>query len=178
MRKFISALAVILVSSNLFLLFVQQPCLARQAAGSLPDHPPKQNRSTTEDAHAQLNGRGAEGMGFSQTATTHHFVLSPDGGVIQVETNNSADAGNRDRIRMHLSHIAHAFANGDFDIPMFVHDTVPPGVADLKRLRGKIRYSVEQTPNGGRVVINTSDKRALAALHAFLRFQIQEHHTH
>jgi hypothetical protein len=80
-------------------------------------------------------------------------------------------------IRMHLEHIANAFQNGDFEIPMFVHDTTPPGVPEMKRLQKRIRFSFEATPDGGRVVIVTSDKGALTAIHRFLRFQIEEHRT-
>jgi hypothetical protein len=127
--------------------------------------------------HSQMNERGQKGMGFSQTATTHHFLLNSTGGVIQVEANDSADAANRNEIRMHLGHIAKGFQSGDFDIPMFVHDTVPPGVPEMKRLRKNIRYSFEETPNGGRVVISSENKEALAAIHQFLRFQIEEHKT-
>lgn len=129
------------------------------------------------DAHAQMNERGEKGMGFSQTATTHHFFLNSNGGVIQVEVNDPADAANRNNIKMHLGHIAQAFQNGDFDIPVFVHDTVPPGVPEMKTLRKRIRYSFEETPYGGRVVISSADKEALAAIHRFLRFQIEEHKT-
>jgi len=129
------------------------------------------------DAHSRMNERGEQGMGFSQTATTHHFLLKVDGGVIQVEANSDGDAANRDNIRMHLTHIAQAFTNGDFDIPMFVHDTVPPGVPEMKRLREKIRYSFKETPTGGTVAIVTADKEALTAIHKFLRFQIEQHRT-
>ncbi len=129
------------------------------------------------DAHTRMNERGEQGMGFSQTATTHHFFLKADGAVIQVESNSTTDAANRDNIRMHLTHIAQAFARGDFDIPMFVHDTVPPGVPEMKRLREKIHYSFEETPTGGRVVIATADKESLIAIHKFIRFQIDEHKT-
>jgi hypothetical protein len=129
------------------------------------------------DAHSRMNERGEQGMGFSQTATTHHFLLKADGGVIQVEANSGGGAANRDSIRMHLTHIAQAFASGDFDIPMFVHDTVPPGVPEMKRLREKISYSFEETSTGGRVAIATADKEALAAIHKFLRFEIEEHKT-
>ena len=128
-------------------------------------------------AHTQMNERGEKGMGFSQTATTHHFLLNSNGGVIQVEVKNSADAANRNEIRMHLGHIAKAFQDGDFDIPMFVHDTVPPGVPEMKRLRKNIQYSFEETPDGGRVVISSANKEALEAIHRFLRFQIEEHKT-
>jgi hypothetical protein len=129
------------------------------------------------DAHSQMNERGEKGMGFSQSATIHHFFLKADGGVIQVEANDAADATSRDEVRMHLSHIARAFQNGDFDIPMFVHDTVPPGVPEMKRLEKEIRYTFEETTRGGRVVISSGDKNAVAAIHNFLRFQIEEHKT-
>lgn len=135
------------------------------------------------DAHLQDGGqaamkeRGEKGMGFSQSATTHHFSLKADGGAIQVEVNEAADTTNRDNIRKHLAHIAHAFSIGDFDIPMFVHDTVPPGVTEMKARKDKIRYSYEETPTGARVIIATSDQESLAAIHKFLRFQIEEHKT-
>ena len=77
----------------------------------------------------------------------------------------------------HLTHIAKAFSNGDFAIPMFVHDTVPPGVPVMKQVGDKITYKFEATPTGGRVLITTTDPRALAAVQQFLRFQIAEHET-
>ena len=78
---------------------------------------------------------------------------------------------------MHLRHIARAFQTGDFDIPMFVDGMVPPGVPEMKRLQKHICYVFEETPNGGRVVISSTDKHALNAIHSFLRFQIEEHKT-
>jgi hypothetical protein len=48
-----------------------------------------------------MDERGEQGMGFSQTATTHHFCLKADGGVVQVESISATDATNRDNIRMH-----------------------------------------------------------------------------
>lgn len=132
---------------------------------------------SAHDSHSATMERGEKGMGFSQSATTHHFFMKSNGGAIQVEANDAADAAERDHVRMHLKHITQAFASGDFDIPMFVHDTVPPGVPEMKRLREKIRYSYEETAAGGRVVIATADKESLIAIHKFLRFQIEEHKT-
>jgi hypothetical protein len=129
------------------------------------------------DAHSEMNKRGEKAMGFSQTATTHHFFLKPDGGLIQVEANDPADTAARDEIRLHLNHIAQSFQNGDFDIPMFVHDTVPPGVPEMKRRQKNICYSFQETPNGGRILITSSDKHAIEAIHQFLIFQIDEHKT-
>ena len=151
--------------------------LATGISAQSNQNPETQTEFPMHAAHTQMNERGEKGMGFSQTATTHHFLLNANGGVIQVEAKDSADATNRNEIRMHLRHIAKAFQNGDFDIPMSVHDTVPPGVPEMKRLQKNIQYSFEETLNGGRVVISSANKEALEAIHRFLRFQIEEHKT-
>src|ERR1700722_5740232 len=129
------------------------------------------------DMHSEMNERGEKGMGFSQTSTTHHFLLLPTGGAIQVEANDPNDKSSRDNVRMHLHHIQHAFQSGDFNIPMFVHDTTPPGVPAMKSHAKNIHCSTEDTANGGRVLIQTKDQAALEAIHSFLRFQITEHKT-
>jgi len=124
-----------------------------------------------------LEQRSNQGMGFDQEKITHHFLLTKDGGVIQVTANSPDDKTSIDEIRMHLKHIAGAFASGDFDIPMFVHDQTPPGVDVMKRLRKKIFYKVELIDAGGKVVIGTADPHARQAIWDFLRFQITEHKT-
>ena len=116
-------------------------------------------------------------MGFDHARTTHHFVLTKTGGVIRVEANDAADLESRDGIRMHLSHIAKMFSEGNFQIPMLVHDRVPPGVAVLEKRRELIRYEFAAREKGAEVRIETSDERALSAVHDFLRFQIFDHET-
>jgi hypothetical protein len=53
---------------------------------------------------------------------------------------------------------------------MFVHDTVPPGVAVMKQRSDKISCKFEETPAGGRVVIATNDTKALDTVQKFLRY--------
>jgi hypothetical protein len=60
---------------------------------------------------------------------------------------------------------------------MLVHDAVPPGVTTMKLSKEKIRYSYEAIDGGGRVRLEASDPIALAAIHDFLRFQINDHRT-
>ncbi|HET9400470.1 MAG TPA: hypothetical protein VFO34_05925 [Candidatus Acidoferrales bacterium] len=168
-----ACLSIPLLAAN-----AQQPSSPQsQQSGSMADCPMHAEHMKNAAPSAAMQDRGDKGMGFSQTATTHHFLLKPDGGVIQVEFNDSKDGTNLANIRTHLAHIADAFAQGDFDIPMFVHDTVPPGVPEMKQLRASIKYLFEETPNGGRVVIRSENADALAAIHKFLRFQIEEHKT-
>ena len=124
-----------------------------------------------------LDQRGDQVMGFEHTRTTHHFLIEKDGGVIQVEANDPADAGSRDQIRSHLAQVAEAFSRGDFAMPKEIHDRVLPGVPEMTRLKGAISYRYEETDRGARVRITTADPVALEAVHAFLRSQIEDHRT-
>jgi len=116
-------------------------------------------------------------MGFSHETSAHHFFLLADGGAIEVDAKDQDDRVTRDEIRMHLSHIAQMFTEGNFQVPMFIHDTLPPGVTVMESKRSAISYTFEPTPTGGRVRIATPDKDALEAIHQFLGFQIDDHRT-
>jgi len=45
-----------------------------------------------ENDFAGVNARGDQGMGFSHEKTTHHFHLLPDGGAIEIQSNQVADS--------------------------------------------------------------------------------------
>jgi hypothetical protein len=125
----------------------------------------------------EVDARGDHMMGFSHEKTTHHFLLSKDGGSINVSVNDPNDASSRDQIRMHLQHIAKMFAAGDFNAPMFIHDQVPPGVPVMKKLKNRIAYKYEESDNGARIRMISSNNDAVAAIHDFLKFQITDHQT-
>ena len=130
-----------------------------------------------QGAHA-TDQHGAMVMGFDQDKTAHHFLLYEDGGTIAVGVKDPADTQNRDAIRSHLPHIAMMFGDGNFDAPMLVHNsTSVPGTKTMAANKDRIRYTYVETPTGGRVDIVTADKDALAAVHAFLKYQITEHKT-
>jgi hypothetical protein len=126
---------------------------------------------------AEVNARGERAMGFSQTETEHHFIITHDGGLIQVETKDPADTANRERVRQHLAHVAEQVAAGDFNPPLLVHARMPPGAEAMSRLKTAIAYAFEETERGGRVRIKAKSPEALAAVHEFLRFQIDDHQT-
>ncbi len=126
---------------------------------------------------AEMNERGDSVMGFSQAKTTHHFRLLADGGSIEVEANDPNDAVSKDQIRRHLEDISKAFSEGRFEQPMEIHHKTPPGAPIMRELKAAIDYRFQPTQSGGQVRITTADKRALDAIHEFLRFQIEEHQT-
>ena len=116
-------------------------------------------------------------MGFDHEKTTHHFRLTPSGGLIEVTANSESDTASRDAIRGHLAHIARMFAEGDFEAPMLIHDQIPPGVPTMKTKGKAIAWTYEDVPNGGEILIVTADAEARAAVYEFLRFQIEDHQT-
>jgi hypothetical protein len=134
---------------------------------------------TAADAQraAEVDQRGDEGMGFSHAMTGHHFHLLPDGGSIEVESDSPDDNASKEAIRRHMQKIAGMFAQGDFSLPMFIHDNVPPGVEVMKRLKNQIVYTAENTAKGAQVRITTGNAEALVAVHEFLRYQIKDHRT-
>jgi hypothetical protein len=136
-----------------------------------------QKQQPDADHHAAVDRRGDHAMGFSHEATAHHFRLFADGGAIEVGANDPKDTVARDQIQGHLKHIAKMFSAGDFDIPMFIHDQVPPGVPEMKRLASQIKYEFQTTSNGGIVRITTKTAEATTAVHDFLRFQVEDHQT-
>jgi hypothetical protein len=149
--------------------------LAGQDMQSCPMH--TEHAKVASQHQADVEKHGDKAMGFPHNKTTHHFRLYSDGGAIEVTVNDSKDSMNLEAIRSHLTHIVTMFSNGEFSIPMFVHDQVPPGVPVMKEKRADISYGFEELPAGGRVRIKTTNPDALKAIHDFLRFQIEDHNT-
>jgi hypothetical protein len=127
--------------------------------------------------HQQVISRGEHAVGFSQTATAHHFLLKPDGGIVHVEAKSPEGNDSIEHIRMHLQEVREKFAAGDFSAPEFTHSRVPPGVFEMQRLKDRISYAYQETPSGAELHIASNDLNARAAIWKFLRFQIQDHRT-
>jgi hypothetical protein len=133
-------------------------------------HNPANRRAAVDQRHDEVTGVPHEGA-------VHHFLLQPSGGTIRLEVTQATDVAGRDRVRSHLQVVARAFADGDFSLPMHIHDEVPPGVDVMKDRKAAIRYVYAPTERGGEVRIATEDPEARAAIHRFLRFQIDDHGT-
>lgn len=134
------------------------------------------NRSPSHTHDQAVQTRGDQVMGFAHEKTIHHFLLFPDGGEIVVSANDPADTTSIAQIRTHLSHIAKMFAGGNFRAPMLIHDTNPPGTSTLARLKEQIHYTYTETAAGASIRI-TASAATIDAVHAFLLFQILDHHT-
>lgn len=127
--------------------------------------------------HAAVNEHGDKVMGFSHEKTTHHFVLTQDGGLIEVRVNDLKDAASLEQIRDHFQHIVHMFAEGNFNAPMLVHSQDVTGTATMARLKSELHWEMQEISRGARISITADNKEALDAVHDFLRFQIADHQT-
>jgi len=121
--------------------------------------------------------RGDRVMGFAEARTTHHFVIRKNGGAIEVTADDPEDAESVASIRTHLQDIARQFRSGNFELPREIHGQPPAGAATMSRLASKITYRFSEIDGGGRLTIQTRSAEALSAIHAFLRFQIDDHQT-
>lgn len=130
-----------------------------------------------QDHQAMVNEHGDKVMGFSHEKTTHHFVLTPDGGLIEVRANDLKDAASQEQVRGHFQHIVRMFAEGNFNAPMLVHSQNVPGTATMTRLKNDLHWELQEIPRGARITITADNREALDAVHDFLRFQIADHHT-
>lgn len=137
----------------------------------------KRDSQMTQKQMDEMNLRGDKHMGFDHLKTTHHFLLASDGGAIQVEANDAKDTDSRDQIRGHLRHITMMFSQGNFEIPMLIHEKTPPGSEVMRKLKGEISYKYKETDRGALIQISTGNGQALQAIHKFLKFQIKEHMT-
>lgn len=162
-------------TKNWFGLFLMLALPVVLLAG--PQESTHQQHNQADKRHEGVNERGDHAMGFDHLKTTHHFKITENGGSIEVTANDAKDADSIDQIRMHLSHIAKLFKQGDFSKPMFIHGEVPPGVPVMKRLVADINYEFETIERGGRVRITTANAEALEAIRQFLSYQIKDHQT-
>ena len=152
------------------------PALGQQHPSMPPDMTHEEHLAQMR-RDADMKQRGAVAMGFDQGAVVHHFLLTTEGGAIQVDVKDTADEESRKVIRVHLRQIAAAFGDGQFEAPFVTHGEMPPGVPDLQRLKSTITYTFTETPGGGIVRVATTSVEAIRAVHEFLRYQIAEHHT-
>jgi hypothetical protein len=131
-------------------------------------------RADSDTAFASMQTRGEAAMGVDQYTSAHQFEDLPDGGRIELQRDSTDSAGVAE-IRAHLQSIAKAFAQGDFQVPGFVHAGEVPGTMVMRERQDRITYVFHPLPGGGEVRIGTADTTAVRAVHNFLAFQRGEH---
>jgi len=138
--------------------------------------PPPHHVASSDTSFAELQRRGKAIMGVDQYTSVHEFDALRDGGRIELQRATDDSAGTR-TIREHLRTIAAAFRAGDFSTPAMVHLREVPGTRAMAAKRAAISYAVRDLPRGGELVMTTSDRDAIAAIHEFMAFQRGEHHA-
>ena len=131
----------------------------------------------SNDDFAAMQSRGAHVMGVDQYTSAHVFEDLPDGGRVVLDRDDAVDTAAIATIRAHMRDIATAFRAGDFTKPFQVHAQAVPGTAVMRERRAAISYEAIDRPRGGEVRIRSSDSIAVRAIHEFLEFQRQQHHS-
>jgi hypothetical protein len=175
MKRILFTTAILAVIAATPLTAQSSDCPMHKDSANNPMHQHAAN-CPMKDHAASVDQHGDSVMGFAHEKTTHHFVLDANGGSIEVTANDPKDEASITAIRTHLTVIAKQFSEGNFDAPMMIHDTTPPGVETMKASKA-IRCEYESLTAGGRVRLTTQDRQSIGAIHDFLRFQIEEHRT-
>src|SRR5450759_2979050 len=95
------------MNKHLMLCAVVAPWIPAASIRSFAQDPAMPPGMTHEEHLAQLERdaamkkRGAQAMGFDQDGVAHHFVLRPDGGLIQVDVRDASDAVSYTHLRAH-----------------------------------------------------------------------------
>ena len=126
---------------------------------------------------AAMQARGEHVMGVNQYTSAHVFEDLPDGGRVVLDREDATDTAAIKTIRAHMRDIATAFRAGDFAKPFAVHAQAVPGTAVMTAKRDAISYEVIDRPKGGEVRLKSTDPAGIAAIHAFLAFQREQHHA-
>jgi hypothetical protein len=134
----------------------------------------KGSTAMPDSSFGELQARGKMAMGVDQYASAHRFDVLPDGGRIALEMKVGDSLGVAE-IRAHMKLIEHAFQDGDFSTPEFVHARAMPGTDIMRRNKALIRYSYADLPRGGEVRITTTDRESLRAIAVFLGAQRGDH---
>jgi hypothetical protein len=175
-RKMTLRLAPFALASAVILAWPSSATAQQPDPATCPMH--AEHMAAKAHGHAaDVDARGDEVMGFSHTATTHHFRILADGGAIEITANDPQDTASLAAIRSHLTTVAAAFAKGDFAMPLAIHGETPAGAPTLAGHAADIDYRYEETPQGARVHLLAKTPETLAAIHEFLRYQITEHRT-
>ncbi len=127
----------------------------------------------------QVEQRGAHVMPFNLEQTTHIFSKTGKGGLQQVIVKDSANTGQIELIREHLSKISKEFIQGDFSNPAKIHGEDMPGLAELKSAKpDQIKFAYRELPNGAEIDYSTNDSKLIEALHQWFDAQLSDHARH
>ncbi len=122
--------------------------------------------------------RGNIAMGFDQNKIRHNFTETASGGKITITSLSANDASTINQIREHIKNIQNDFSNGNFTRPFFIHAQEVPGTKIMSEKKDLIKYSINELTNGSELVLNTTDKDLVYAIHQFIEYQNNAHQDH
>jgi hypothetical protein len=99
------------------------------------------------------------------------FATSVQGGSIEQRATDPADTATAQQIRTQLREAVQRFTRGDYTAPPFVDAQKKPGLESLKPFAARIKFEVEELPDGGKLVIDAAGAEAVEAVQTFLRAQ-------
>jgi len=112
--------------------------------------------------------------GFDSARVNRHFYVLKNGGALEITVKDPKDEDTIKAIRSYLKKESELWTKGNFDTVATVYGRVPESTVQLKKLREDVTYAVVPEENGGVIRLLTVNPSAKAAIHDYLRFQIDQ----
>lgn len=112
--------------------------------------------------------------GFESERVNRHFYVLKNGGVTEVTVKDPADEATLKAIQTHLKKEAELYAKGNFENITAMYGKAPDSVVMMKKFRDEITYAMVPEENGAVIRMFTVNPQAKAAIHEYLKFQIDQ----
>jgi hypothetical protein len=121
-----------------------------------------------------LLGRVNKASGFDCERVNRHFYVLKNGGAVEITVKDPNDDATIKAIQAYLKKESDLWTKGNFDTVAAVYGRPPEGTAQLKKLKDNVTFAVVPEENGGVIRLLTVNPTAKAAIHDYLRFQIDQ----
>ena len=121
-----------------------------------------------------LLSRASKVSGFDSERVNLHFYILKNGGAVEVTAKDPNDEATIKAIQAYLKKESDLWTKGNFETVTVVYGRPPEGTMQLKKLRDDVTFHAVQEENGAVIRMFTVNPTAKAAIHDYLRFQIDQ----
>lgn len=121
-----------------------------------------------------LLSRVSKASGFDSERVNRHFYVLKNGGAVEITAKDSGDEATIKAIQTYLKKESDLWTKGNFETVTAVYGRPAEGTVQLKKLRDDVTFAVVPEENGAVIRMLTVNPTAKAAIHDYLRFQIDQ----
>ena len=118
--------------------------------------------------------RASRVTGIDSDRVQRHFYVLKNGGAIEITAKDANDEATIKAIRTWLKKESDFFTKGNYESAAAIYGKAPESTIQLKKLRDEVNFAMVQEDNGAVLRMLTVNPQAKAAIHEYLKFQIDQ----